>query len=88
MRFDIVQRCSRGSLVDSTNLRHKNFTTKQKAQICKILERINVYKFEVEGSPKKLYSLNDVYRILNTMVSDGRAENIDCAIKILQERIK
>lgn len=88
MKANITTTCAYGSRVDSTNIRHKNFTTKQKAQICKILERINVYKFEVEGSPKKLYKLNDIYRILNNMVEDGRAEDIDCAIKLLQERIK
>ena len=80
-------RLSTGRIVNSEFAKHRKFTTKQKAKINKLLERINEYVFEVYDNPTKVYTLNDIYRVIGIIINDGIAKTTDEAIIILQERI-
>lgn len=81
-------RLSTCRIVDSRLAKHTKFTTKQKAKIGKCLERINQYLFEVYDEPKKVYTLNDIYRVIGIIINDGLATNVDEAIDVFMERIK
>lgn len=88
MRIKTTTRVSNSRTVNSEFAKHTNFSTKQKAKISKCLERINEYVFEIYDEPKKVYTLNDVYRVIGIIMQDGLAKDVDSAILVLQERIK
>lgn len=81
-------RLSTCHVVDSRLVKHTKFTTAQKAKINKCLELVNEYLFEIYDEPKKVYNLNDIYKVLGKIMNDGLASNIDEAIKVFQQRLQ
>lgn len=77
-----------GQVVDSRIIKHKQFTTKQKAKINKCLEQINTLLFECYDTPSKVYKLSDIYKMIVGFVEDGTASDIDSAITVLEGRLK
>lgn len=87
MRIYTTTLVSTATHIDSVKNKRRNFTTKQKAEINKCLERVNQYLFECYDCPEKVYKLTDIYNVLDRIIKDGLADNIDEAITIFRNRL-